>query len=116
MQLSGRIEEKSKEKKRYCIAWTMFSSGAIGETESKEGLVQNAASPRPGICRQSRVRDGHWSPISVQAVESSILGSRVVAGASYSERPQCVGELMTRMSAVRWTRVSYRLSEDGSIG
>ena len=77
MQLSGRIEEKSKEKKRYCIARTVFSAGATGETQSKEGLVQNAASPGPGVCGQGGAGDGHWSPISVPAVECSSLGSGV---------------------------------------
>ena len=82
MQLSGRIEEKSKEKKRYCIARTVFSAGATGETQSKEGLVRNAASPGPGVCGQGGAGDGYWSPISVQAVECSSLGSGVAAGAS----------------------------------
>ena len=101
MQLSGRIGEKSKEKKRYCIAQTVFSARAIGETQFKEGLVQNTASLGPGVCEQGGAGDGHWPPISVQAVESSSLGSGAVAGASYSESPRCVGQLMTGMSAVR---------------
>ena len=62
MQLSGRIEEKSEEKKRYCIARTVFSAGAIGETQSKEGLVQNAASPGPGVCGQGGAGDGYGPP------------------------------------------------------
>ena len=112
----ARIEEKSKEKKRYCIAWTVFSAGATGETQSKEGLVRNAESPGPGVCGQGGAGDGHWSPISVQAVESSSLGPGVAVGASCSKRPRCVGQLMIGMSAVRWTGVAYRLLEDGSIG
>ena len=48
--MSGRIGEKAKEKKRYCIAQTVFSAGATGETQSKEGLVRNAASLGPGVC------------------------------------------------------------------
>ena len=78
--------------------------------------MQNAASPGPSVCGQGGAGDGHWSPISVQAIECSSLGSGVAAGASYSERPRCVGQLMIGMSAVRWTEVAYRLSEDGSIG
>ena len=116
MQLSGRIEEKSKEKKRYCIARTVFLAGATGETQSKEGLMRNAASLGLGVCGQGGAGDGHWSPISVQAVESSSLGSGVAAGASYSKRPICVGQLMIGISAVRSPGVAYRLSEDGSIG
>ena len=100
MQSSVWIGEKSKEKKRYCIARTVFSARATGETQSKEGLVQNAASPGAGVCGQGRAGDGHWSPIVVQAVECSSLGPGIVAGASYSERPRCVGQLMTGMSAV----------------
>ena len=80
MQLSGRIEEKSEIKKRYCGAPTVFSAGATGETQSKEGLVRNAASPGPGVCGQGGAGDGYWSPISVQAVERSSLGSGVAAG------------------------------------
>ena len=99
--MSDWIGEKSKEKKRYCIAWTVFSARAIGEIQSKEGLVQNVASPTLGVCRQDRARDGHWSPISVQAVECSSLGPRVVAGASYNKRPRCVSQLMIGISAVR---------------
>ena len=80
MQLSGRIEEKADKKKRYYGAPTVFSAGAIGETQSKEGLVQNATSPALGICGQGGAGDGRWSPISVQAVERSSLGSGVAAG------------------------------------
>ena len=116
MQLSDGIGEKSKEKKRYCIARTVFSARAIGETQYKEGLVQNAASLGPGVCGQGGAGDGYRSPISVQAIECSSLGPRVVVGASYSERLKCVVQLMIGMSAVRWTGVAYRLSEDGSIG
>ena len=36
MQLSDYIGEKSKEKKRYCIAHTVFLAGTTGETQSKE--------------------------------------------------------------------------------
>ena len=60
--MSGRIEEKSKEKKGYCIARTVFSAGAIGETQSKEGLVQNAASPGPGVCGQGGAGEGIGPP------------------------------------------------------
>ena len=59
---------------------TVFSAGATGETQSKEGLVRNAASPGPGVCGQGGAGDGRWSPISVQAVERSSLGSGVAAG------------------------------------
>ena len=116
MQLNGWIEEKSKQKKRYCIARTVFSAGATGETQSKEGLVRYAASPGPGVCGQGGAGDGHWSPISIQVVESSSLGSGIAAEASYSERPRCVGQLMIGMSAIRWSGVACRLSEDRSIG
>ena len=78
--------------------------------------MRNAASPGPGVCKQGGARDGYWSPISVQAIESSSLGTGVAAGASHSERPRCVGQLMTGMSTVRCSGVAFRLSEDGSIG
>ena len=78
--------------------------------------MRNAASPGPGVCGQGGAGDGHWSPILVQVVECSSLGPGVAAGASYSERPRCAGQLMTWMSAVRWSRVAFRLSEDRSIG
>ena len=67
---------------------TVFSAGATGETQSKEGLVRNAASPGPGVCGQGGAGDGRWSPISIQAVERNSLGSGVAAGASYGERPR----------------------------
>ena len=91
MQLNGRIEEKSEEKKRYCIARTVFSAGATGETQSKEGLVRNAASPGPGVCGQGGAGDGRWSPISVQAVERSSLGSGVSAGGILRQKTQMCG-------------------------
>ena len=78
--------------------------------------MQNAANPGAGVCGRGGARDGHWSPISVQAVECNSLGPGVAVGASYSERPRCVGQLMIGISVVRWTEVAYKLLEDGSIG
>ena len=59
MQLSGRIEEipRGKEKVLRCSK-TVFSAGATGETQSKEGLVRNAASPGPGVSGQGGAGDG----------------------------------------------------------
>ena len=78
--------------------------------------MRNTASLGLGVCGQGRARDRHWSLISVQAVECSSLGLGVAAGASYSERPKCVGQLMIGISVVQWTGEAYKLSEDGSIG
>ena len=80
MQLSGRIEEISEKRKGTAVLQTVFSAGATGETQSKEGLVRNAASPGPGVSGQGGAGDGRWSHISVQAVERSSLGSGVAAG------------------------------------
>ena len=55
MQLSSRIEEKSKEKKRYCIAQTVFSAGATGETQSGLAFVDRVE-PEMGIGPPSRSR------------------------------------------------------------
>ena len=78
-QLSGRIEEKAKKRKGTAVPYIVFSARATGETQSKEGLVRNAASPGPGVSGQGGAGDGRWSPISVQAVERRSFGSGVAA-------------------------------------
>ena len=62
MQSSGWIEEKSKEKKSTAVPYIVFSAGATGETQSKEGLVQNAASPGPGVVDRAEPEMGDGPP------------------------------------------------------
>ena len=58
MQWSDRLEEKSKKRKGTAELQIVFSAGATGETQSKEGLVRNAAGPEPGVCGQGGAGDG----------------------------------------------------------
>ena len=115
MQLSGRLEEKPKKRKGTAVPRTVFSAGATGETQSKEGLVRNAASPGPGVCGQGGAGDGRWSPISVQAVERSSLGSGVAAGGILRRKTQLSGPAGPECQLFD-AGVVFRLSEDGSIG
>ena len=48
--MSDSIEEKIYRKEKVLHSPYRVSAGAIGKTQSKEGLVQNAASLELGVC------------------------------------------------------------------
>ena len=99
------------------MPYIVFSARATGETQPKEGLVRNAASPGPGVSGQGGAGDGRWSPISVQAVERNSFGSGVAARGHPTEKDPAErrGQLDRNVSC-SMTGVALRLSEDGSMG
>ena len=115
MQLSDWIGEKSERKKRYCGSPDRVLRQSNRRDPVQGGTGAKRGKPRACHCGQGGAGDGRWSPISVQAVERSSLGSGVAAAGILRRKTQRSGPAGLECQLFD-AGVVFRLSEDGSIG